>query len=308
VTAGDPGRKTFKQLVVISGKGGTGKTSVVAALARLAGEEGSVVAADCDVEAANLALILGGEDSRRDPFMSGRRATIDPDRCVGCGLCVESCRFDALSLDVDGGVTEVRELDCEGCGVCEIVCATGAIGFRENQAGWCLQRTTSAGPLVHARLGVAQERSGKLVSSVRQQAKAVAATEGAGLVIIDGPPGIGCPVHAAVTGCDLVLVVTEPSASGEHDLSRALELIAHFRLPAAVLINKADVAPEVADRIEAMARRLDVAVVGRIPFDEAIARALADGVLPFDLPSFAGPMVRVWQSLRETLGGSPAHP
>ncbi len=294
----------LKQLVVVSGKGGTGKTSVVAALARLAAKEGEVITADCDVEAANLALILPGEDGPAEPFLAGRRAQVDPESCVGCGECVDNCRFDAIALDTSRGVSQVVDLACEGCGVCELVCTTDAISFRDNQAGWSLMRSTEVGPLVHAALGVAQESSGKLVADVRQRARELASAKGIDLVLIDGPPGIGCPVHAAVTGCDLVLVVTEPTASGEHDLKRVLELVGHFRLPAAVLINKADVAPAVADRIAAMVERRSVPLVGRIPFDVAIARSLADGVVPFDLPAFATPMVRAWQTLRDSLNGS----
>lgn len=303
MTADGNGQRPLKQLVVISGKGGTGKTSVVAALARLAAEDGPVITADCDVEAANLALILPGADGSGEPFMAGRRAQVDPDLCVGCGQCVDHCRFDAISLDASRGISTVAELACEGCGVCELVCTTGAISHRDNQAGWTLKRNTPSGPLVHASLGVAQESSGKLVAAVRMQAKEAAAQAGVDLVIVDGPPGIGCPVHAAVTGCDLCLVVTEPTAAGEHDLERVLELVAHFRIPAAVLINKADVAPAVADRIAAMVERRSVPLVGTIPFAVDIARSLAEGVLPFDLPAFATPMVQAWQTVRESMAG-----
>ncbi|RLB61980.1 MAG: (4Fe-4S)-binding protein [Deltaproteobacteria bacterium] len=290
----------LKQLVVISGKGGTGKTSVAAALAQLAGKAGPVVTADCDVEAANLALVMGGGDDTSEPFMAGQRAHVDPDRCIGCGLCVEHCRFEALSSDP---IPTVDPLACEGCGVCALVCADDAVSFTENQAGWSLQRSTPVGPLVHAQLGVAQDSSGKLVASVRQRAKEVAEQEGIELVIVDGPPGIGCPVHAALTGCDLVLVVTEPTASGEHDLARVLELVAHFRMRAVVLINKYDLAPEVAERIAGLAERSAAPVVGRIPFDRAIARALAEGELPFHLPAFAAPLAEAWQAIRKSLRG-----
>ena len=232
--------------------------------------------------------------------MAGQRARVDPDRCSGCGLCVEQCRFDALSSDP---IPTVDQLACEGCGVCALVCADEAVTFADNQAGWSLQRATPVGPLIHAQLGVAQESSGKLVASVRQRAKEVAEREGVELVIVDGPPGIGCPVHAALTGCDLVLVVTEPTASGEHDLGRVLELVAHFRMRAVVLINKYDLAPQVAERIAAMAERSSAPVVGRIPFDSAIARSLADGERPFHLPAFAAPLEKAWRAIRESLSG-----
>ena len=285
----------MRQLVVISGKGGTGKTSVVASLAHLvAGEAGGVVTADCDVEASNLALLLPGEERSTEPFVSGRRAHVDADACSGCGECLDHCRFEAIELDE---AARVAPIACEGCGVCAFVCPEQAIRFEDNQAGWLIQSETRLGPLVHARLGVAQDRSGKLVAEVRSRAKEAAAREGIDSILIDGPPGIGCPVHAALTGCDLVLVVTEPTPSGEHDLRRVLELVEHFRLRAAVLINKHDLAPEVTRRIEALARSADAPVVGRLPFDAAIPKALARGELPLEVESFAGPMATAWKEV-----------
>lgn len=293
----------MKQLVVISGKGGTGKTSVVASLAHLAARSATgVVTADCDVEASNLALLFPGEERSTEPFFSGRRALVDADRCNGCGECVAHCRFDAIELTE---VARIDHIDCEGCGVCGLVCPEDAISFMVNQAGSLSERGTAIGPLVHGWLGVAQDRSGKLVAEVRSWAREAAEREEFDDILIDGPPGIGCPVHAALTGCDLVLVVTEPTPSGEHDLGRVLELVAHFRMRAAVLINKHDLAPQVSRRIEVMARDAGAPVVGRIPFDEAIPRALARGELPLEIESFAGPLTSAWDTLRGLLDEQP---
>lgn len=274
----------MRQIAVISGKGGTGKTSVVASLVKIAGR---AVAADCDVDAANLALLVPGEDVHRERFVAGRRAQIDPEICAGCGACVRDCRFGALALDEKTETTRVDPLACEGCGVCRLVCPTGAVSFRDNVAGEWMIRETDSGPLVHAALGVAQDNSGKLVARVRQEAQRLAGEKGHGLVIIDGPPGIGCPVHATVTGVDLVLVVTEPTASGEHDLERVLSLADHFGLAVSVLVNKWDLSEQHTSRIETLSRKRGADVVGQMPFDPEVPRALARGELPLVVPSIA---------------------
>jgi MinD superfamily P-loop ATPase len=293
-----------KQLVVISGKGGTGKTSVVASLAHLANaRSGRVVTADCDVEAANLALLLAGEDQRAESFVAGRRACIDTDRCTDCGLCADHCRFNAVRSEPR---TRVDTLRCEGCGVCALVCSEDAVSFVDNQAGWTMQRDTAVGPLVHARLGVAQDNSGKLVAAVREQAREAAAAHGIELCLVDGPPGIGCPVHAALTGCDWALVVTEPTPAGEHDLGRVLELCEHFRMRAAVLINKHDLAPELTTRIVALAEERSAPVVGQIPFDPAVPQALARGELPLELASFRNALAAAWPRIHHLLDSQPA--
>ena len=281
----------MKQLVVISGKGGTGKTTVVASLAQLARRSHRVVLADCDVDAANLALLFPGQDHRREPFMAGRRALVDPDLCVACSECAWICRFDAIRIE---DRAHVDHLACEGCGACAPFCPTDAITFAENQAGWWMERIDSECPLVHACLGVAQDNSGKLVAQVRARAKELAEERDADLLILDGPPGIGCPVHASLTGCDLVLVVTEPTPSGHHDLIRTLDLAEHFKMRVAVLINKHDLSPEMTARIVEETARRDAPVVGRIPFDRRIPEALARVEVPLDLESFARPLGLAW--------------
>ena len=291
----------MKQLVVISGKGGTGKTSILASLARMAASASPVATADCDVEAANLALLLPGEDVRTQPFWSGRRARIDTDSCSLCALCAEQCRAAAIRIK-DCAV--VDPLACEGCGVCALVCPVDAVSFVDNQAGVWMERRTAFGPLIHAALGIAQDNSGKLVAEVRQEARNAAERDELDLILVDGPPGIGCPVHASLTGCDLALVVTEPTPSGEHDLERVLELLDRFALPAALLINKHDLSPEFTARIETLARRTDVQVVGKLPFSPEVPRALARGELPLTVETVAVPLVETWENILGLLSPS----
>ncbi len=267
---GDPTR-----IAVFSGKGGTGKTTLVASLVRLAGR---VVAVDCDVDAANLALLVPGEDGPPTPFVAGEKARIDPDACLGCGECADACSFGAVVPDA--GVYRVRQVFCEGCRACGLACPTGAIRYEPDTAGTWRVRRTPEGWLVHARLGIAQDNSGKLVSEVRKAADRIAAEEGIGLVLIDGPPGVGCPVHAAIGGVDLALVVAEPTPAGHHDMERMLELARHFDIPAAVLINKHDLSPPGTRRIEETCARLGVPVLGRIPFDPAVPGRMAQGRTP----------------------------
>ena len=284
----------MKQLVVISGKGGTGKTSIVASLAQLSASTSPFITVDCDVDAANLALLLPGPDVRAEPFWSGRRARIDAGSCSLCGLCAEQCRAAAIHIE-DFAV--VDPLACEGCGVCELVCPEEAVSFVDNQAGVWMERRTAFGPLIHAALGIAQDNSGKLVAQVRQEARTVAGRDGIDLILVDGPPGIACPVHASLTGCDLALLVAEPTPSGEHDLVRVLELLDHFAVPAAVVVNKHDLSPEVTVRIEAVARRADAHVVGRLPFSPEVPRALARGALPLEVEAVAGPLIEAWERI-----------
>jgi MinD superfamily P-loop ATPase len=291
------------QLVVISGKGGTGKTSILASLARLAASKSPVITADCDVDAANLALLLPGEDIRVEPFWAGRRARIDTERCILCVSCADQCRAAAIHIE-DFAV--VDPLACEGCGVCALVCIEEAVSFVDNRAGVWMERRTAFGPLIHAALGIAQDNSGKLVARVREEARAVAERDDIDLILVDGPPGIGCPVHASLTGCDLALVVTEPTPSGEHDLERVLELLDRFGVPAAVLINKHDLSEEFTDRIEGLAKRADAPVVGRLPFSPEVPRALARGELPLAVEAVAVPLAEVWREVAALLWRSSA--
>jgi MinD superfamily P-loop ATPase len=258
------------ELVVISGKGGTGKTSLVASFAAL---ERGMVLADCDVDAADLHLVLRPEIVERHRFVAGTEAVIRAADCTDCGVCTEVCRFGAIGCDGDLGLPVVDPIGCEGCGVCAHLCPEGAIDLEERTCGEWFVSDTRCGPMVHARLGIAAENSGKLVTLVREQARRMAAARGRRAVLIDGPPGIGCPVIAAVTGASAVLVVTEPTVSGRHDLERVLELTRHFGITTAVCVNRWDLHPENSEAIEDAARELGAIPVGRVRYDAAVTRA-----------------------------------
>jgi len=265
----------MKELVVISGKGGTGKTSIVASFAALAKNK---VLADCDVDAADLHLVLDPEVEYAEDFSGGRRAEIVPARCNDCGSCYEVCRYDAVTrdADLDEVVTVNYRIDpiaCEGCGVCVRACPAEAITFQPAVNGQWHRSRTRHGHLVHAKLGIAEENSGKLVTLVRNHAKEIAQQSNLSLIIIDGSPGIGCPVIASITGSDLVLVVTEPTQSGKHDLERVTDLTRHFGIPTLVCINKWDLNPEITSEIETLARERSAAIAGKVRYDNAITEA-----------------------------------
>ena len=288
----------MKELVVISGKGGTGKTSVTASLAALAS---SPVIADCDVDAADLHLVLQPQIRESHEFLSGHEAVIRPADCSGCGICMDLCRFDAVRPDED--VFIIDPIACEGCNVCVHFCPEQAIDFPQSLSGKWFISDTRLGPMVHAKLGVAAENSGKLVSLVRNEAKRVAGEENRKIVIVDGPPGIGCPVIAAITGASKVLVVTEPTVSGEHDLERVLHLARHFEIPASVCVNKWDINPEAANRIEERALALGARLAGRIRYDPDVTRAQIENkaVVETDAPS-AEDIRQVWENLKFPVG------
>ena len=284
------------ELVVLSGKGGTGKTSVVASLAALAGQ---VVLADCDVDAPDLHLVLTPEVWQQNDFTAGCRAVVDEDRCTGCGECVESCRFGAIGCGVARSA-EVETLACEGCGVCALVCPEEAVHMEPRIAGQWMRSTTRCGPMVHARLAVGGASSGKLVSLVRQQARITAQLQQSGLVLVDGPPGIGCPVIAALSGASMLLVVTEPTPSGAHDLGRVLELARHFGVPAAVCVNRWDLHPDGARAIEERSRQEGVHPAGRVRYDPAVTTAQVRGVSVVELGGGAAHDIKaVWRRLGE---------
>ena len=266
----------MKELVVISGKGGSGKTSVVSAFAQLADRP---VLCDADVDAADLHLILTPHVRHENEFMAGHTAIIDPDRCTGCGVCVEMCRWGAISADY-----VVDPIVCEGCGVCYYFCEAGAVDFPENRSGHWYISDTRFGPMVHARLGIAEENSGKLVTLVRKQAAEICRADGHDILITDGPPGVGCPVIAAIGGASAVLIVTEPTLSGKADMERVAALARHFNVPAMLCINKFDLNETIAGEITAFAEAADVALVGRIPFDPAVTKSMvqAQTVLEYD--------------------------
>lgn len=286
----------MKELIVISGKGGTGKTSLMGAFAYLAKNK---VLCDADVDAADLHLLTAPEVKNRQDFQSGNTATIDPARCTQCGTCRDLCRWDAISEDF-----EVDGIECEGCGVCVDFCPEQAIDFPVNTCGEWFVSDTRFGPMVHARLGIAEENSGKLVSLVRQEAKKLAEAKHLDLILTDGPPGVGCPVIAAIGGADAVLIVTEPTVSGKHDMERVVELAGYFKVPAMLCINKFDLNEEMAAEIERYAADKGIPCVGRIPFDPIFTKAMvqAQTALEYDAESnVTGAITNIWQAVRDRL-------
>jgi len=290
-----------KQLVILSGKGGTGKTSIAAALAHLASSEMRLVLADADVDAANLELVLAPTRVEEHPFEGGSIAEISPDKCVACGVCEEVCRFDAI---IPGDrFYQVDRLACEGCAACFYQCPEQAIQMIPQQAGEWYRSDTRFGPLFHAHLFAGQENSGKLVTMVKQQARLLALDTGADLLLVDGPPGIGCPVISASAGADMALLVAEPTISGVHDLDRVLATTDHFGVPARVLINKADINPARAEEIEAFCREREIPIAGRVPYDTTVTKAMVNGqpITAYADGPAAEALRRAWAHLREAL-------
>jgi MinD superfamily P-loop ATPase len=302
----------MKQLVILSGKGGTGKTSVAAAFAHLASVESAMqqaVLADADVDAANLELVLSPHVIQANDFVGGAIAVVDPDQCERCGACAPVCRFDAISERE--GMVQVDEIACDGCAACVYQCPTRAIRMEPQVAGRWFRSETRYGPLFHAALRPAQENSGKLVTLVKQQARLLALDEHYPLVIVDGPPGIGCPVISAASGADLALVVTEPTVAGIHDLERTLNTTAHFRVPSVVCVNKADICSDGRQQIEAFCHARGIPIVGQIPFDSTVTRAMVQGepvtVVHPEAPASAA-LRATWQAVAERLSEQENRP
>ncbi|MDX9787679.1 MAG: 4Fe-4S binding protein [Desulfobacterales bacterium] len=288
----------MKELVVISGKGGTGKTSLTAAFAALAD---NAVLCDADVDAADLHLLASPRILERNDFQSGGVAEITPSLCSQCGLCREKCRFDAILETF-----EVDEISCEGCGVCVWLCPESAIEFKEKVCGEWFLSDTRFGPMVHARLGIAEENSGKLVSLVRKEAKQLAEKQDRNLIITDGPPGVGCPVIASIGGATAVLIVTEPTVSGLHDMERVAQLAAHFKVPALLCVNKYDLNPEKTLAIETLAAEMGIKVLEAIPFDPVMIRAMVQEqtVLEYDAASEISHVIRrIWEAIGVHMAG-----
>jgi MinD superfamily P-loop ATPase len=296
----------MKQLVILSGKGGTGKTSVAAAFAHLAFETLGprfTVLADADVDAANLELVLAPQVLEKNEFRGGQVAVIDHDICTMCGRCEEVCRFDAISMV--GDRTLVDDVACDGCAACVFECPVEAIVMQDQVVGHWFRSDCRYGPLYHAALYPGQENSGKLVTMVKQFARLLAMDEDRELVLVDGPPGIGCPVISATSGADMVLLAAEPTVSGVHDMQRALQTAQHFGVPAVVCINKADVYPKGADEIESFCLAEGIEMVGRIPFDLTVTKAMVNGeaVTAFAPEAPSSQALRsVWERTAAALG------
>ena len=317
----------MKQIVILSGKGGTGKTTIAAALAHLASREASIVLADLDVDAANLELVLAPRALESHEFVGGKKAVIDPELCIACGTCAEVCRFEAVSPhptpwppplsqfwergggggEAAGGEVRAYFIDpiaCEGCAVCFYQCPAGAIRLEEPVVGRWFRSETRFGPLFHAQLFAGEENSGKLVTLVKQQARLAALDLGADYLILDGPPGIGCPVIAASAGADLALIVTEPTVAGIHDLERALATTDHFGVPALVVINKHDLSPAKSREIADYCAARGIEMVGRVPYDAVVTEAMVQGlpVTEYEDGPVSRELGRVWERIKARLG------
>ncbi len=281
----------MKQIAIISGKGGTGKTVMTASLAALAENK---VMVDCDVDAADLYILLKPDIMERYEFSGGKTAFIDKTRCKECGLCLDICRFNAISSDY-----RVDEIDCEGCGFCSHACPKQAISMRENISGEWFVSDTEYGPLLHAKLGIAEENSGKLVAAIRDAARNIALKNKHDYIIIDGPPGIGCPTMSTLTGVDLALIVTEPSVSGIHDLQRVFELTTQFKIPAKVVVNRYDINRENTGAIIEFSESQNAEVIGLVPYSPEVPESVVNCV---PLVEYAGEKLRekitaIWEKI-----------
>jgi MinD superfamily P-loop ATPase len=292
----------MKEIVVISGKGGTGKTSLAAAFAALAG---NAAIADCDVDAADLHLLLEPDVRQTHDFSGGKQARIDAAQCIRCGKCQKLCHFEAITED--HGCYAVDPVACEGCGVCAHFCPVGAIEFAEAVNGQWFLSETRFGPMVHARLKPGAENSGKLVTLLRKEAQRIAGEQRRETIIVDGPPGIGCPVIASITGADLVLIVTEPTLSGRHDLERVAKLVAHFDIPAAVCVNKWDINPDLTETIVADARTRGLTWAGRISYNPAVTEAQLqrNTIVEHGAHELRQEVVTIWNTVSSLLKASP---
>jgi MinD superfamily P-loop ATPase len=281
----------MKQIVVISGKGGTGKTVITGAFAALAKNK---VMADCDVDAADLHLLLAPDIKERHDFRSGLSAFIDKEKCIKCGKCRQICRFNAITDNLD-----VDPVACEGCAFCSYICPVDAIKMQENLAGEWYISDTRFGPMVHAKLGIAEENSGKLVSLVRKQAKELAEKNNCDWVIVDGAPGVGCPVIASLSGIDCAVVVTEPTLSGLHDALRVVEVTRHFNVPSKLVINKYDLNTDMSDKIEKHCRENGIELIGRVRFNKSVVRAMVEGktIMEYEDSSVKDEIKAIWERL-----------
>ena len=285
----------MKQLVIISGKGGTGKTIISACFATLAQKK---VVADCDVDASNLYLLLHPEIQETHQFSGGMEARIEQEKCTGCGECVNTCRFGAIA-EKDEGEVIIDPISCEGCGVCSYICPVEAIKMEPSVSGEWFVSQTKYGPFVHARLGIAEESSGKLVTEVRKKAKEIAENDKLNFIIIDGPPGIGCPVIASLSGTDLALVVTEPSLSGIHDMERVIQMAHYFKTQTACCISKYDLNLQNSAQIESWCEKNSIPLVGKIPFDEEVTKSMVQGIplTEYTNNSVSKEIKKMWQKL-----------
>jgi len=289
----------MKSLTIISGKGGTGKTSIVASFASLFD---NIVLADADVDAADLHLVIPYETKKTVEFFAGHKAIINEEICTNCGDCLERCQYEAISSNFT-----IDPVACEGCGVCVHFCPSNAIDFPERKCGEWFVSDTSFGPMVHAKLGIAEENSGLLVSTVRKEAKEIAEKENRDLVLTDGPPGIGCPVIASITGSTAVLIITEPTLSGMHDLKRVAELASFLKVPGMICVNKFDLNPDMTEKIIEASKQYKLTDVGKIPYDPSVIQAMVEGLSSINYSKGPASLAieAVWKNVKNFLNNIP---
>ena len=288
----------MKEIVIISGKGGTGKTSITASFAMLGGKD--IVVADCDVDAADMHLLMQPDWEKSENFYSGVIAKIDQEKCMKCGKCADVCRFNAIPI-IDKKYI-VNTLNCEGCGYCFHICPTDAITMNEQNVGkWFISNTKADNVMVHARLGIGAENSGKLVAKVKNEAKRIAEETNKQFIIVDGSPGIGCPVVSSLSGADFVILVTEPTVSGLHDLKRVYELVKKFNIPAGCIINKADLNTTVARQIEKFLKEEKIIYITDLPYDETFTKAMTNGqtIVEFSDSNLKNIVIKSWEKIKE---------
>jgi MinD superfamily P-loop ATPase len=283
----------MKQIITISGKGGTGKTVITAAFAALAKDACFV---DCDVDAADLNLLLKPDIKERHNFQSGKTAVIDKIKCTQCNRCLEICRFDAISKDLI-----IDSISCEGCAFCSWICPENAIEMKESISGEWFVSETRFGPMAHAKLGIAEENSGKLVALLRQKAKEIAQKRNCDWVIVDGAPGIGCPVIASLSEIDYALVVTEPTLSGLHDADRVIGVTKHFRIPTKLIVNKYDLNIDMTQKIEEYCKTNEIELIGKISFDDSVVKAMVDGltVIEYTNGKTKQEIINIWNKIKQ---------
>jgi len=285
----------MKEIIILSGKGGSGKTITTSAFAALAKNK---VMVDCDVDAADLHLILHPEIKESGIFKCGVTAEIDKDLCRECGRCIRACRFDSISNDF-----VVNPLSCEGCNFCKIVCPANAITLHENESGEWFISESRFGPFVHAKLGIAEENSGKLIALIKEKAKTLAEKISADWIIVDGSPGIGCPVTSALTGSSAAVIVIEATQSGLHDASRVIEVAKHFKIPIFAIINKYDLNDKLTLEIESYCTNNDITLLGKIKFDKVVVESIVAGksIIEFDDGEVSQTITKIWEKLKTQL-------
>lgn len=288
----------MKEIVIISGKGGTGKTSITASFAVLGGSD--IVVADCDVDAADMHLLMHPDFDYSEDFYSGELATIDNNNCIRCDKCIQVCRFDAISVINNQYVIDA--ISCEGCGYCARICPTEAITNEKRLAGeWYISNIKTGSIMVHARLGIAADNSGKLVAKVKNEARDIALEKRKDIILVDGSPGVGCPVVSSISGANFVVLVTEPSVSGLHDLKRVYELVKKFKIKAGCIINKADVNPEKRDEIVGYLAEENIVHLADLPYDENFTKAMTQGqtIVEYDQNNLKPLLTATWEKIKQ---------